>query len=112
MMFSSFVRQRNIQHLFNRQKGVILGCLPAMQFRSTPTFFQEQVQQAQTEQPQTEQASQEAISDADKHAKKHQFRKMDAKYYENEFVHTSIAELEYVRSPFYELSHHEHLKED
>ena len=36
---------------------------------------------------------------------------MDSKYYENEFVHTAIKELEYVRTPFYDLAQHEHLKE-
>jgi hypothetical protein len=36
---------------------------------------------------------------------------MDAKYYENEFVHTAIKELDYVRTPFYDLAQHEHLKE-
>ena len=53
----------------------------------------------------------QASQDAQRHATKHQFRKMDAKYYENEFVHTAIKELDYVRTPFYDLAQHEHLKE-
>ena len=54
---------------------------------------------------------QRVVSDAEKHAKSHAFRKMDSKYYKDDFVHTAIKELEYVRTPFYDLAHHEHLKE-
>ena len=36
---------------------------------------------------------------------------MDPKYYEDEFVHTAIKELEYVRTPFYDLAKYEQLKE-
>ena len=36
---------------------------------------------------------------------------MNPKYYENDFQSTSIRELEYVRSPFYDLGRAEHLKE-
>jgi hypothetical protein len=36
---------------------------------------------------------------------------MHKKFYENEFEPTSIAELDFVRSPFYELSQMQHLKE-
>lgn len=36
---------------------------------------------------------------------------MHPKFYENDFTSTSIKELEYVRSPFYELGMHEHMQE-
>lgn len=36
---------------------------------------------------------------------------MHPKFYENDFTSTSIKELEYVRSPFYDLGMHEHMAE-
>lgn len=39
-----------------------------------------------------------------RHATKHYGDSMHPRFYENEFEATSIAELEFVRSPFYELA--------
>ena len=36
---------------------------------------------------------------------------MSPSFYKDEFIPTSIEELEFVRSPFYELAQLEHLKE-
>lgn len=36
---------------------------------------------------------------------------MHPKFYENDFISTSIEELEFVRSPFYELASIEHTKD-
>ena len=50
-------------------------------------------------------------NEAGKHKQEHIDATLHPKFFEDSFVHTSIAELEYVRSPFYDLARHEHLKE-
>ena len=45
------------------------------------------------------------------HTAKHRDWLMDTRHYENEFEPTSIDELEYVRSPFYDLARVQHTKD-
>ena len=51
------------------------------------------------------------VSDADKHKTEHVHAPMHSKFYENDFHQTSIKELEFIRSPFYDLAKWEHLRE-
>ena len=48
---------------------------------------------------------------ADKHRTKHQQVVMDPSFYEDVFVPTTIEELDFVRTPFYDLAKLSHLKE-
>ena len=50
-------------------------------------------------------------SDVSKHKEQHINAPIHAKFYENDFTSTSIKELEFVRSPFYDLAKWEHLRE-
>ena len=50
-------------------------------------------------------------TDANKHKEEHINAPMHSKFYENDFTSTSIKELEFVRSPFYDLAKWEHLRE-
>jgi len=52
-----------------------------------------------------------AGSDAGKHREVHIPSTVHPKFYEDDFEATSIRELEFVRSPFYDLGRAEHLKE-
>ena len=53
-----------------------------------------------------------AVNDADsKHKQKHLASTVHPQFYEDLFSSTAIRELEYVRSPFYDLGRAEHLKE-
>ena len=52
-----------------------------------------------------------AVSEALKHKTTHYGEPMVAKFYENDFEPTSIKELEFVRSPFYELAQIKYLKQ-
>lgn len=52
-----------------------------------------------------------ATEQKDRHKSAHYANLIHPKFYENDFVSTSIRELEYVRSPFYELGMQEHMKE-
>jgi len=50
-------------------------------------------------------------TDARQHKQNHIQATLHPKFFENDFVSTSIRELEYVRSPFFDLSKAEHSKE-
>ena len=46
------------------------------------------------------------------HKKKHMSVLMDPKFYENDFMATNDTELEFVRSPFYDLARRETMSKD
>jgi hypothetical protein len=48
---------------------------------------------------------------ASRHAVRHKAMTMDPRHYEDSWEHTSIEELEHIRSPFYDLAKLEHTKE-
>lgn len=72
--------------------------------RSLQTLFSAQMARVFS----TSASSQDAKS---KHKEQHHDQALHAKFFENDFNSTSIKELEYVRSPFYDLSMLEHTKE-
>lgn len=51
------------------------------------------------------------MTDAERHATEHIGAQMHPKFYESEVKPTSIKELEFVRSPFYDMAKYYHLKE-
>ena len=51
------------------------------------------------------------LTQKQKHKVEHKAYTMDPRHYENDFESTSINELEYVRTPFYDLAKLEHTEE-
>ena len=101
----ALTKQKHIVRLF--RQPTMLQMSQFMGLKTTTPVFSEQVHQ---EPSNTEVVpDQTQLTEAQRHAKSHVFKSIDSKYYENDFVHTSIKELEYVRSPFYEMAQHQHL---
>ena len=53
----------------------------------------------------------DASGQAARHKEEHMHATTHHKFFENDFISTSIKELEFVRSPFYDLGRAEHAKE-
>ena len=53
-----------------------------------------------------------AAKDVSRYRAVHQRDVMDAKFYENDFIATRIKEIEFVRSPLYELSRAHNMNEE
>lgn len=59
----------------------------------------------------TQLTSQQTLTDAQRHATDHQNIQMHPRFHEHEVHPTSIKELEFIRSPFYDVAKLYHLKE-